>query len=200
MAEELQPNTRTMTISRGLTRIEIIDAEISNICADVQKYSAGNNKSICRLSNKKDVKENHVDVEKGMKSLFQKFKDLTTEKIKIKRAIETANSTTDITIGGRTMKIAEALIMQHKVMPDYASMVSNFNYAVSRAENDVRSYNMQFSKVEDPAAKAAVLADIAYFIKAEEVKELGDFITVFKAELNGTLNEVNAVTQITIVD
>jgi hypothetical protein len=189
---------RTMKISRALTRITTIDAQLGNIYADIQAYAAGNSKKVSRLSNKKVLAENHAESEKEMRSKFQQFKDLVDEKVKIRLAINAANAVTVIEVGGRTMTIAEAIILSNRIMPDYTNALNNFNFAVRRAENDVIQYNAQFSKIEDDAAKAALFADVAYFVKFEEIKSLNEFVTVFKAEINGTLNEVNAVTDITI--
>jgi hypothetical protein len=197
MSDEKQ---RTMKISRALTRLKTIDAQLANISSDIMSYGAGSNKTILRLSNAKNIADNHAEVAKEMKAHFQQFKDLVAEKIKIKLAIDAANAVTEIEVGGKRMTIAEALVIQNRIMSDYQTVVNAFNHSVQKAQMTVAHYNTQFSKIEDSVAKVALLADVAYFVKAEDFKELSDFITVFKAELNGTLNEVNAVTDITIND
>lgn len=191
---------RTMKISRALTRLKTIDAQLANIAGDIMNFGAGSNKVICRLSNSKNLGDNHSEVAKEMRSRFQQFKDLIAEKTKIKLAIDAANAVTEIEVGGKRMTIAEALIVQNRIMNDYQTVVNAFNSSVRNAQNAVLLYNNQFNKIEDTAAKVALIADVAYFVKAEDFKELSEFITVFKAEINGTLNEINAVTDITIQD
>lgn len=190
---------RKMTIARAMTRISTIDAQLDSIIGRVRVFGAGNNKVICRLSNKKDLKENHAEVEKEMRSLYQQFRDLCEEKLRLKLAIHKANLENTIEVSGRVMTLAEALIMYNNISGKYSNMLSAFSVAVTAAEKDVNSYNSNvLGNITDEKARAILVADIAYFVDAKDVKELEAFTATFKAEVNGLLNEKNATTEIII--
>ncbi|MDD2230586.1 MAG: hypothetical protein PHY48_14465 [Candidatus Cloacimonetes bacterium] len=192
---------RKMTIARGMTRLKTLTAQIENCLNDMQRYAAGNTKTISPASNQKDVKSNHPEVSKLMASTMQQFQDLCAAKTKLKLAIDAANASTVITVAGRTFTIAEALVLRNAktgVMQHYERAAAVLAYAVSNANTEVIRYNQQYSKITDAEALATLVADVAYFVKAEDITKLRDFTTVFRAEIEGTLNEVNAITEINL--
>jgi hypothetical protein len=192
--------TRKMTIARALTRKKTLKAQLTGIASDISKYGALNDKTRHPLGDTRaPLAKNHGQAIEKIEALFQQHHDLTKELVKIEMAIHRANSSTVIEIAGVKMTIDEARIFQNLVAPHVQSLVNSYNYSVANAQREVEKYNKNVKvETEDEAVKQLVFADILYLVKPDRVKEQGDFLNVFLAEIDGTLNEVNAVTEIEI--
>jgi hypothetical protein len=193
-----------MTIARGLTRIKTIHKQLIDIAQKISEYGAWNNqKKIPTIADtKKDIKINHAEAEAEVKSLYQQFHDLSNYGVKVKLAIEKANHETNIEIAGKTFTLAEALLYRRLIAPHVNNLINSYNAAVSRAESDVTRYNKPIvdNANYDESKKRELQADILYLVPNEETKKLGTFNGEFLTELDGRLNEVNAVTTITVPD
>lgn len=191
-----------MTIARGLTRLKTIHSQLLDITKKITEYGAWNNqKKIPVIADtKKELKANHSEAEAEIKSLYQQFHDLSQQLVKIKLAIEKTNQETIIDIADKNFTIAEALLYRRVVSAHVNNLVNSYNSAVSRADADVSRYNrpIQENANYDESKRKELLADILYLVPNEEVKKLSTFNTEFLKELDGRLNEINAVTIITI--
>jgi len=191
---------RKMTIARGLTRLKTIKAQLSSIGTDVGNVSVINNKKRSPMGEQKgSIDKNHNQAIEAVNSLYQKFNDLTKEYTKIKLAIDKANLFTDIVIGGKTLKIQEALIYRRDIQ-DYVRALNNqYAQSVNRARNDVEAYNRNLNTENmDEATVNKILADVLYLVPPARITEVNEFLVEFMTELDGTLNEVNALTEIEV--
>lgn len=191
---------RKMTIARGLTRLKTIKAQIvqnndvlTNACVSSKKKSV-------LADMKLDLPENHRKAKEVVQSAMQSNEALFKEFIKIKNAITKANLTTLITVAGETMTIAEAMVLRQEVagmaqqtLNTYSSSMNRVNAEVQR-NNDTVMGNSNIS-AED---KKFMLADTVSFVSYDKMTEMNKFINVFLAEVDGTLNEVNALTEIEV--
>jgi len=193
---------RKMTIARGLTRLKTIKAQLSNIANQIGVYGAISSASRHPLGDQKvPLNRNHNQAIEAVNSLYQQFDDLIKEFTKIKTAIDKANMSTYITVGGKTMTIQEALIYRRDIQPYVQALNSQYGRAVQKAENEVRSHNETINnKVKDldESAIKALTAEVLYLVPRERMDGVNKFLVEFMTELDGTLNEVNAVTEIVV--
>jgi chromosome segregation ATPase len=187
---------RVMTIARGLTRLKTIKAQISSINDSVRKYAAWNNKKKHPLGdNKASVDKTLDQAQEEINSLYQQYNDLLEEYRKIKVAIDRTNMVTKIAVADKEMTIYEANLYRRDISTLVSGFVGAYSSAVNRAEREVEIHNTQYlNKDMNEDAKKVVMADVSYFISKDKVKTLDDFQTKFLSELDGTLNEVNALT------
>lgn len=191
-------NERKMTIARGLTRLKTIKAQLGNIAYQIGEGGAISNKSRHPMGEQKaSLDKNHKQAIEAINSLYQKFNDLTKEYIKIKLAIDKANMSTVISIGGKEMTIQEALIYRRDIQDYVQSLNSQYSRAVAKAQQDVDKHNRSLNtEGMDETTLKAVLADVLYLVPRERINEVNEFLVEFMTELDGTLNEVNALTEI----
>jgi len=210
-----QVQERKMTIARGLTRIKTIQAQLATIVNNIEQYGAWVDKEKHPLGDTKLVndqaglKRNHEQARQKLSSMWQQYEDLNSEWVKIQTAINRANDVTSITIGGKSMTVAEAKVIEDKIIGNPRkvnrtgvfigqNMVRAYQSAVANAEKAVRAYNQQYNNVKDETVKAPLLADVLYLVDTGKANEYAAFINEFLVEFNATLNEVNAVTDITL--
>lgn len=191
---------RKMTIARGLTRLKTIKAQLDNIADQIGEGGAICNKSRHPMGDQRvSLEKNHNQAIEEINSLYQKFNDLVKEYIKIKLAIDRANMTTVIRIGGKEMTIQEALIYRRDIAGYVHSLNSEYSRAVMKAQSQADNYNKNINtEGMDETALKAVLADVLYLVPRERINEVNEFLVEFMTELDGTLNEVNAITEITV--
>lgn len=191
---------RKLTIARGLTRLKTIKAQLNSIADQIGRHGAISNKSRSPLGNQKATLErNHQQSIEVMNSLYQQFNDLVKEYIKIKLAIDRANMNTVISIGGKEMTIQEALIYRRDIQFYVQNLNSQYGRAVVAAQNAVDKYNSSINtEGMDESTVKAVMADVLYLVPRERIDEVNKFLVEFMTELDGTLNEVNAVTEIVV--
>ncbi|QNR70448.1 hypothetical protein IAQ67_28455 (plasmid) [Paenibacillus peoriae] len=191
---------RKMTIARGLTRLKTIKAQLASVGTDVGNVAVINNKKRSPMGEQKvAIDKNHNQALEAVNSLYQKFNDLIAEFTKIKLAIDKANLTTIIVIGGKSMTIQEALIYRRDIQ-DYVRALNNqYARAVTAAKNEVESYNRNLNtEGMDDTTLNKVMADVLYLVPPARITEVNEFLVEFMTELDGTLNEVNALTEIEV--
>ena len=191
---------RKMTIARGLTRLKTIQAQLMKN-GEVLRHSFINSKKKSPLADSRlDIGANHKEARKVVEATLQSTEDLIAEYAKIKTAIATVNLTATVTVAGKTMTLAEAMLMRREVRSMYSDIVSRCSNSLNTAMNDVNKYNDPIMENAGTSAedKKILLAEMTSFVTPEKVNELNEFLTVFMAEVDGTLNEVNALTEITV--
>lgn len=193
------PTIRRMTIARGMGKLKIISKQIDNIADDIRNYAVQINEKKSPLSMEKDINKNHKEAAKAIKAMYQSFQDLCIEATNIKLAIQRANEEHTITIAGKTISIAQALVLRGAIMGYYRQVNSAIAIATSSAEREVDRFNSQFTKIDNAETKAKLLTDVLYLIEREDADALREFVTVFDMEIDYALNEANAIVEIELV-
>lgn len=193
-------NERKLTIARGLTRLKTIKAQLASIAIQIATNGAISNKARHPLGEQKAaIDKNHNQAVEAVNSLYQQFDDLTSEFIRIKLAIDKANLNTVISIGGKEMTIQEALIYRRDVQAYVQSLSNQYGRAVMSAQQAVDKHNNSLNtEGMDENTIKAVRADVLHLVPRERINEVNKFLVEFMTELDGTLNEVNALTEITV--
>lgn len=187
---------REMTIARGLTRLKTIKAQLHSITDTFNSYSAYNNKKKHPLGdNKENVEKTHNKAQEEINSLYQQYNDLIKEYKCIKTAIDRTNMFTKVSISGEEMTIYEALLYKREVLDFKNGLLNSFKSSINKAQKDVENYNKQFVNANEELKKI-VFADVSYLINKNKMDEVNKFIVEFITEIDGTLNEINALTKL----
>lgn len=122
----------TMTIHRALGEIKLYDKKIVDLL----------DKDFVLASKKRLAKIHGVDVEKykeEMKANLQSLRALMRNRQTLKSAIAKSNETTEVTIGGETMTVLDA-IERKNFMNMRMSVVNTLKSQFNRADREVRMY------------------------------------------------------------
>lgn len=98
-----------MTIHRALSELKVLDSRISKSINEINPIGA---KQKDKLVNGTHDEETFIS---NAQSKFESINDLITRKTKIKSAIVESNSKTQVTIGEKTMSVADAITFKDVV-------------------------------------------------------------------------------------
>jgi hypothetical protein len=196
---------RTMTIKRGMTRLKTIDGQLRSITEKIQQYGAVSDKHKHMLGDTtlpntpEGIKKNHEEARKAVESLYQQFHDLIEEYIKIKVAIDKANSETFIHVAGKRMSLREALMYKQRdgISHYMRGIVTAYNQSVAQAMRVVHTHNSQFNSIPEDS-RTPFLADIESMVNRERIVELDEFLVKFTSEVDGELDDAIISTPIVI--
>lgn len=204
-----------MTIHRALAELKLIDSKIEKHITEITPVGLY----------QKDKKVNNLATQEEFKADAQSKYDSTTalidRKLAIKSAIVKANGSTNVTIGGKTMTIADAINFKATIAFKKKLIVrlkSAYNSAVANMNknNDIVEQNVQklleftFGKEGTKADAKDVDAVRKPYIESNEfhladplsimkkVEALEKEVSDFEVEVDATLSEINAVTFIEV--
>lgn len=192
--------TREITIARGLTRLKTIKAQIERNNLELEEAVVSSKRKSLLADVHLDTPLNHKEAAKRATADVQSNRDLAREFVGIKLAIARANLDTQITVGDRTFTIAEAMLLRREIDIIYRGMIQAYAKAKAAAECETEKYNAQLLANANlsEADKKTLFAEVIPLVRAEDMEELHAFVSTFMAEIDGTLNEVNALTKIVI--
>ncbi len=206
------------TICRGLTELKTLDDRIFKAIEGIEPSGyLKKGEKVNGIYTKEDFEEN-------AKAKLQSANDLIARRNAIKSAIVAANAVTQVTIGGKTYTIAEAINFKHEITYK-KKMVEVLTRKHNAAKGKVLTANEDLStkaleqtkaylgRPNDANAKKTD-ADISEMysniyarlelslvdpLNAESlIEKLKNEITSFETEVDAVLSEINAVTMIEI--
>lgn len=191
---------RQMTIARGLTRLKTIKAQINANNQVIRKSTTSSKRKSDLADMREDINVNHSKAKAVVESALQSNKALATEFVNIKLAIAKANLENQVMVAGRTMSLAEAMLLRREIKDIYGAVVSSYSQSLSNTNSEVQRYNDGVMANSNMSAedKKVMMAETVSFLSFDTMNELNAFITVFMQEVDGTLNEVNALTVINV--
>ena len=191
---------RQMTIARGLTRLKTIKAQINANNQVIRKSTTSSKRKSDLADMREDINVNHSKAKAVVESALQSNKALATEFVNIKLAIAKANLENQVMVAGRTMSLAEAMLLRREIKDIYGAVVSSYSQSLSNTNSEVQRYNDGVMANSNMSAedKKVMMAETVSFLSFDTMSELNGFITVFMQEVDGTLNEVNALTVINV--
>lgn len=210
--------TRKMTIHRALAELKLLDSRIDNAISAFEPIGLmREGKLVSGLFEKKDF-------EACAKSKFDSVNSLIVLKESIKSAIVKANASTNVTIAGKEMTIAEAI--NHKTLIDKKRSLINrlsskYNavHALFIQENEkveqvaLENAKIMIGKQGDDRVKATdedVKAIVEPYVKRNKIhlidpldsvkliESLKEEVDLFEAEVDACLSEINAITVIEV--
>ena len=123
---------RSMTITEALAELKLLDARIA-------KATHNTTWCVCE-ANIKATTEYCEKLNVDIRSAWQSVNALIEERAKIKSAIVKSNAVTEITIGGRTMTVAEAIERKSSIAYE-AALVEKMKEDFSKANTSVDGLN-----------------------------------------------------------
>lgn len=204
----------TMTIHEALTELKIIGDRID---------SAMNHNFI--LENKKGNKVINgmpiTEAVETIKSRYQKVNDLIKRRNAIKRAVSLSNASTDITIGDKIYKVAEAIEMNNNGIMYLELLMGTLERQHKNAQNTIKAANDKVVRDAEEHALNAVgkkeSTNAADYEKVyneyierythemidpigalKEIERLEVEISTFKTKVDSALSISNALTTIEI--
>jgi len=208
--------SKSMSVSRALVELKTLDKRIQKLINEFKPNDIiVNGKLRVNMTMSKD------EFAKSVTSDYQQLKDLLSYRNAIKSAIVFSNAVTKVTIGTQEMTVAQAIERKTSIEIDEL-FVQHLNEWWSRYTNDVdklnatlparldklleATFSKESSKVKteeyEAVAKPFMERNQAILIDPlnikEKIKELGDSIVEFKKEVDISLTESNARTEIVI--
>lgn len=208
--------TEKLTIHRALSELKIIDSRISKAIGEGVFVTAN------KHSNAKINGMTIGELQSFMKSSLESITSIITRKNAIKRAVDLSNATTKVTINGAEMTVVEAINLKNHGLESKLALVNamkkQYTLAINKATSDNNTLNERAeSYVIGMYGGKDTKTDPSTITKAKQefiemntidivdgvdilktIKALEEEIFNFTAEVDATLSESNAITQITI--
>lgn len=208
--------TEKLTIHRALSELKIIDSRISKAISEGVFVTAN------KHSNAKINGMTIGELQSFMKSSLDSITSIITRKNAIKRAVDLSNATTKVTINGVEMTVVEAINLKNHGLESKQELVNamrkQYSLAIQKATSDNNTLNERAeSYVIGMYGGKDTKTDPSTITKAKQefiemntidivdgvdilktIKALEEEIFNFTAEVDATLSESNAITQITI--
>jgi len=208
--------TEKLTIHRALSELKIIDSRINKAIGEGVFVTAN------KHSNAKINGMTIGELQSFMKSSLESITSIITRKNAIKRAVDLSNATTKVTINGVEMTVVEAINLKNHGLESKLALVNamkkQYTLAINKATSDNNTLNERAeSYVIGMYGGKDTKTDPSTITKAKQefiemntidivdgvdilktIKALEEEIFNFTAEVDATLSESNAITQITI--
>lgn len=214
MEQDKNANVQTMSLTRALATIKLLDKQINSDINYLAPCSYTINGQLDY-----DFSKTPEEFVNEYKSLRQSIQAKQDNQQVLKEAIHKANSETKFTLGSKTYTIASALVAKanlpvtEKIISKLLSQLSTTNSKIERVEKDVeqkiqqqlnaQGSNAQKSKEYIENTKkdfeklyAPTAVNLAETLS--EIKQMQEDVELFKSEIDMLLSEINASTLITV--
>lgn len=209
----------TMSVTRALAELKRIEDRLLRARGDGVFVAVTIGKGATQKTNINNLSADEVKTK--IQSSFDHIDNLLKQRAAIKSAIVLSNASTKVNVGGQEVTIAEAIEMK-KTVDQKRGLLSTLMSALAIANNAVATQNAKLdadieknvaaiyssdkSKVDKDSyetvavpqrnQKEAALLDPANI--SQKIEKLRDEISLIETELDFTLSESNAKTEITI--
>lgn len=185
-----------MMITEGLAEIKVIKSRIATKQQFVLDY-------VCRPENLKDPLEKDGGSYKQIEETRQSIADLEKRIVAIRRGIDEANKSRELTLNGVTMSIADWITWAREVAPNRRQFLTRLRQTVTTSRDQTTRgqsrtarglmTQMTDQREQKPTEYVVSLDESAL---AKEIEMLEDTI----GSLDGQLSLINATTTIEIKD
>lgn len=205
--------TEKMTIHRALCELKTIDSRIAKKIGE-SSFCTANKTSNSKIGGK-PINEYVEEAKNNYKSILA----LINRRNAIKRAVSLSNAVTEITIGGKTFRVAEAIEMKNSGMDNFETLVMELSSQLNRASGVIKRSEEEMDERADKyviglygskekAQSPEVTAVRDAYIKANtcelidpinikaQIDEYQRLISDFQSEVDSALSVSNAITEI----
>lgn len=205
--------TEKMNVHRALCELKTIDSRIAKKIAE-SSFCTANKASNSKIGGK-PINEYMEEAKNNYKSILA----LINRRNAIKRAVSLSNAVTEVTIGGTTFRVAEAIEMKNRGMDNFEALVMELSGQLNRAsgvikrsedEMDERAdkYVIGLYGSKEKAQSPEVTAVRDAYVKANtyelvdpinikaQIDEYQRLISDFNNEVDSALSVSNAITEI----
>lgn len=185
------------SIARALTRLKHIEQKFEDNINQTILFAVAKGGKCINTGQAKEV----FEVEASGK--LQGIKDQVSAGVKARLAIAEANMNTKITVAGIEMTIAEALIFKQYGIPKLMNMINFGNRTINALKTEYRKELTNWESIAKDTPQENIENCKSLFFPEligpdKEMQELVDFVNTFVSELDGILNESNALTMIEV--
>lgn len=164
-------------------------AELKTIAKRIEKKREFITANIGRFEMNKDALEKDGGSVSAIQREQQAILDLQERSIAIRRAIQHANTDTQITVEGFTRSIADWLVWRREIAPSQKSFYSQIRNGISNVRNEAKKRD---SRVVESSADARDAKDVIIHIsEAQLAKDIEQLETIL-GTLDGQLSLKNA--------
>lgn len=175
------------TITEALSDIKVIDSQISKKL----KLVADN------LARFEQIVDPFAKTPGGSKAVIaaelQSIQDLGERKVALRRAIQTANGATEVTVGGTTRTIQDWLVWRREVAPKRKELLNSLWGAIQSARQQAQKQGKVIvTATSETPAPTNIVVNIDELALAKQIED----IEVTLGQLDGQLSVRNATTQV----
>lgn len=207
----------TMTITRALRELKTLDSRINKGIEELRVLDVTQKKYKDKAL---DTKDTITNFEKKAKSNYDSVSDLMLRRKNIKSSLMKANATTIVKLGSEEMTISEVIELKNS-LPFLQSMYRKFkgdlaqykqkletarhhldqqveNLVTQNTGKDRKADREDYEKIAVPFIEANELQLVDPLDVESIVKELEEKITLINDDVDITLSEINAKTEIKV--
>lgn len=205
--------TEKMNVHRALCELKTIDSRIAKKIGE-SSFCTANKTSNSKIGGK-PINEYVEEAKNNYKSVLA----LINRRNAIKRAVSLSNAVTEVTIGGKTFRVAEAIEMKNHGMDNFEHLVMELSSQLNRASGAIKRSEEEMDERADKyviglygskekAQSPEVIAVRDAYVKANtyelidpinikaQIDEYQRLISDFNSEVDSALSVSNAITEI----
>lgn len=175
-----------MKLIEGMKKLKVMEKHLDRNSERIQQYASA-------PSNEKPAFDNDKDQRAQVKSLIQSNTDLVAEYLHLKQRVEMTNLTTTVTIGARTLKLNDLLVLRRGLGKKYevTFRALNTTYAEQRINQSGRFGGTA------PVEKAPQV--VRFYDENEKYEKLQEWQSIMD-EIEQRLEVINATTDLVTID
>lgn len=174
------------TITEALAELKTLDKRIASTKDFILKYAVRQGSTIDPLD---DEGGSHVVVPRKMQSIA----DLLDRKVKLRTAINAANSNTSLTIGSITKTVSEWIIWRRE---SFSTELDSFRQLQAKVLDARRQCAQADVKLIEDGKQPERVQEASCFISESYISKKIDELVEIESTLDGKLSLVNATTVI----
>lgn len=165
-----------MTITEALAELKVVDKRITK----KREFIASN---AMRPEQVRDALEKEGGSVEAIRRELQAIADLEENKVAIRRAIQQANETTNVTVGKQTRSIADWLVWRRDVAPQRQSFLTQLRGGIERHRQDMLKQGRQVTTA-DSAKPNDVVVHLDEVRMAQDAEELEAALETLDGQLS----------------
>lgn len=170
------------TITEALAELKLIDKKVEKKKEFISSYLVRQNALVDPLGDSGGSR-------KVLKQERQAVDDLLNRKVQIRRAIQTANEQTLLTVAGETRSMADWLVWRREVAPHEQKFLKELKGRIDQARNQAAQMRANLVAAEKNPENPT---DVVVNVSERELGTRAEQVETILAELDGQLSLKNA--------
>lgn len=179
--------TSQITITEALAELKTIGKRIEKKQQAVLQY-------LMRPEDKRDPLEKQGGSAQFVSSELQSIHDLQERMVSIRRAIQSANESNMIAVGGRTRSIADWLVWRREVAPVRERLLAQMRQSIDQQRNRVMQHGGSLTASMSDAKSGDVIVNLNEQELSKDIEQLEEIL----GTLDGQLSLKNATVTIAV--
>jgi len=176
-----------MTITEALAELKTIEKRIASKQQFVREYAF-------RIETLKDPFEKDGGSEKKILEEMQAISDLETRAVALRRAIQSANEQTVVSLGGSDMTIADWLVWRREVAPSRERFLFEIRQRLLASRDAVRKQNVNWGSNTPSEKPIDIVVNVDESQLSKDLENIKDIL----GQLDGQLSLKNATVMVEI--